>query len=65
MFIHACITKFTGRSNKAVLPEELKFPEGATLDIKPTESPTSHEQPAEVKTGIGHKDDHEEEAKGD
>jgi hypothetical protein len=48
-----------------VLPEELKFPEGATLEIKPTESPTSHEQPTEVKNGSGHKDDKEEEVKGD
>ena len=48
LFIHACITKFTGKSQKAVLPEELKFPEGATLEIKPTESPTSHEQPTDM-----------------
>jgi hypothetical protein len=54
MFIHACITKFTGKSQKAVLPEELKFPEGATLEIKPIESPTGHEQPTDVQNGSGH-----------
>ena len=63
MFIHACITKNTGKSQKAVAPEELKFPEGATLEVKSLESPTSHTEPADVKTGSGRKEDQEEETK--
>ena len=65
MFIHACITKFTGKTQKAVLLDELKVPEGATLEAKPIESPIGHEQPTDVQNGSGHKEDKEEEAKED
>jgi len=48
MFIHACITKFTGKTQKSVLLDELKVPEGATLEAKPIESPRGLEQPTDV-----------------
>jgi thioredoxin reductase len=60
---HACITKFTGKTQKAVLLDELKVPEGATLEVKPIESPMGHEQPTDVLNGSGNKEEKEEEAK--